>query len=80
MNEQVEVVENGHKGPESSEPTLTESELIKNRLLSDLEKAQKQLDSVNKQLDDVQKSQQILARQKIALETLISYLVNVTSR
>lgn len=50
---------------------------LRDRLVKDQGLAETQLKGVLKQLDDVQSTQHNLARQRIALETLINYLKTV---
>lgn len=61
--------------PDVNVPEMYEKALkLEQKLKQDLEKAQDQLRTVDKQLTELQKTQQMLFRQRVALEALVNYL------
>lgn len=62
---------------ETQKQVAPESLSLKERLVRDQGLAETQLKGVVRQLEEVQVTQQTLAKQKIALETLINYLRTV---
>lgn len=65
--------------PEVKAPEKSKAELLKEKLEQDLVRAQEQQKAVIKRLDELQKEEQLLVKQKIALDTLIGYVGNALS-
>lgn len=65
---------NDQKSPVVQNLDIKKKQRLKSRLTKDLCTAEDQYKSVLKRLDELNLNQQILLKQKLALETLVNYL------